>query len=161
MSQLFEVEQVALAVENITAAVSRYQAAGFEEWFKDTVTLQVNNYNEHGQRDSTMAVAELAFNYQVIPGKEFELIEFKVGENFHENLSVPGLSHMGLHVDNIHSWMARYRNMYFKTLMEARTISHTGKPAETGVRYKYVILNTIKEYGFYLKLIERIEPVMD
>lgn len=157
----FNIEQVAVAVPDIEDALRQYRRAGFRNWVEDLVVLDVTNRTSRGYEEvSGTSVAALAFSYEVIPGKEFELIQFKTGNSFHDLLvAKPGMSHMGLHVDNIDVWINNSPFRGVKKIMDARTLSHTSAPVvESGKHYKYVILDTIEQLGFYLKLIERIMP---
>lgn len=157
----FNIEQVAVAVLDIEDAVRQYRRAGFKNWVEDLVVLDVINRSKRGYEEVRgTSVAALAFSYDVIPGKEFELIQFKTGDSFHDALlTKPAMSHMGLHVDSIAVWINNSPFRGIKQLMEARTLSHTSAPVvESGKRYKYVILDTLETLGFYLKLIERIMP---
>lgn len=132
----FGIEQVALAVEDIKKSVTEWARRGFNDWVRDTVTLEVTNYDTeyHRLESEGMAVAHLAFSYQVIPDKEFELIEFVTGHSFHDHIAVPAMSHMGLHVPSIPVFL-RSTPHHWPKLMEARTISHTN-PAVGATRYK-------------------------
>lgn len=164
----FAIEQIALAAEDIDKAITDYQRAGHGEWSLDLVTMKTKMYDLDGIRSSEtiegITVAHLAFNYTLIPGKEFELISFQAGQNFHQDRGIQSgaMSHMGMHIPDDMSldgfWRGLPQAAKGRTLMEAWTISHTGKPAENGKRYRYLILDTQRTLGFYLKLIQRIQP---
>lgn len=148
----FDIEQVAIRVDNVDRAVRRYMDLGYTEWSLDTVEAEGFVNGQGFGRN----VARLAFNYDMVPGKELELIQYLEGPNFHRHYNVPvnGMSHMGLHVPSIAEWTDD-NNPPWSVVQEVQTLSHTN-PAIRGLRrYTYRIYESQADLGFMLKLIER------
>lgn len=104
--------------------------------------------------------AKLMFQYNLIPGVEFEILYY---ENFEQSWlarrsprEAIGLSHMGLHVESVEDSITLVREVYgFKIAQKVRTHVHSN-PAIAGKReYTYVIFDSRERLGFDLKLIQR------
>ena len=97
----------------------------------------------------------LAFNYDIIPGRELELIQLLDGHSVQLDPPFQGLSHLGYHIVDDRSlfgelmwWEGRG---YLCTQISA-TVSHTGTPK----RYVYAFIDTRAQIGFYTKVISRV-----
>lgn len=134
------------------------------KWTVDTVeALHVAPSHVLGQSFKV----RLAFNYHIVKGKEFELIQLLEGWTI--QLYVPGtyryergLSHLGYHVadqkrspdalkDEVTSWAQRG----FPCHQISETIGHTGKVPG---RYRYAFIDTRMVLGTWLKIIQRLKP---
>jgi len=125
------------------------------EWVYDTVTAKgiVRGHFLHDGFDVIENVANLAFNYDAIPGKELELIHYNYGKNF-LGLKMPGsLSHLGWHVDSIDDWREDMDERGFCLVQEVITLSHTSPAVDK--RYHYAIYNH-EATRYAWKLIERV-----
>lgn len=158
----FPVEQIALKVPDVEKAKEVFRAIGVGEWAEDRVEAWIREpAGENIPRSNT---ARLAFNYQLIPGKELELIEYEKGWNWlaeREDSGIPfGLSHLGLHVPEDTDLDAIKRSLFdrfgFEVAQEVKTMSHTNPAIRDTRRYRYVIFDSHNVLGFDLKLIQRI-----
>lgn len=146
--------QVAIIVDSIKNKIKNYSLLGHTEWIVD----QVSAVNIAGTLVGTSFKADLAFNYTVIPGKELELISLQEGKSgqFDNGLGEPvheGLSHMGVHVENIESYISGNTILRDDLLLQiSETFHHTG----TERRYRYALIDTRDSLGFISKLIERV-----
>lgn len=150
-----EFEQIAVHVPDIDQAIDTYNKVfGLdpEKWVRDTVKAS----NVAGKLASTRFTAHLAFNYELYPGKEFELIQIAdgvSGQRYHVNKGEFGISHMGLHVDDCDAWLEQHPDLAeYGVLQDTRTLEHSG----TDRRYRYLLLNTHRALGFIVKLIQRL-----
>jgi catechol 2,3-dioxygenase-like lactoylglutathione lyase family enzyme len=154
-------EQVAFYVPDMEGAKARYRALGCREWVNDTVTaIGKVGVKEQREADTTINVANLAFNYDL--GTELELIQYVAGDNWHEHrgtdLTRPFLSHMSYHVEDMAGEQNRLERAGFKTIQNVRTISHTNEHLlNIRRKYQYVIFDTRDLLGFDVKLIRRLE----
>jgi len=105
----------------------------------------------------TQNKAELNFSYQL--GKfEFEILKYKEGDNWVErNGQEYGMTHLGLHVDDIEAWKRKMSGLGFIIAQEVKTINHTNHVIKGKRLYHYVIFDTREVLGFDLKLIKRLE----
>lgn len=156
------IEQVAIATKNPGALKQALRLIGLTEWATDQVVTD----GEVFHRAVTGTKAELNFNYQLGPF-EFELLTY---ENDHDNWlgehgQYTGLSHLGLHVPDIDTACAKLLAAGYRVAQEVRTISHTNPHIKDSRRYRYMILDTREQFGFDLKLIQRImlpeRPVLE
>lgn len=99
-------------------------------------------------------VAELRFNYEVFPGKEFELIHYISGDNFLGHRLPGSISHFGLHVPEIDNLREYFEKKAFTLIQEVITIKHSSVPIDR--HYHYAIFRN-PELKFYFKLIERLK----
>lgn len=151
------IEQIALVGNEETVKALSYIIGPGAEWHHDQVTTRAM-VNRNGPLEQ---VADLWFNYQLIPGKELEIIQYQEGfRSFHslQGLSRGYLSHMGLHVDDIEKATARLSDAVSGEMVpvqDAVTLSHTNPAIKDTRRYRYRIFSTRKWLGFDLKFIER------
>lgn len=148
-----EIEQVAIVVPDIDVAVGLYDRLfGTTKWVRDDVEAA----NVGGSLGGSKFSARLAFNYELVPGKEFELIQIVSGRSIQQNLRpayAPGLSHLGLHVEDIDAWLAERPEFASVGMHQmVMTRNHSG----TSRRYRYALLKTERTHGFVLKLIQRV-----
>lgn len=151
----FPIEQIALAVKDHESIIPALGFLGATEWHKDDVTTRAMVLGQ----GPVEQVAELSFNYQLIPGKELELIRYVSGRNFLglQGIST-GLSHLGLHVESIDHATERLNqlaNNDVQIIQDAVTIKHTNPAIKNTRRYRYRIFGTRQWLGFDLKFIQR------
>lgn len=157
---LLGIEQIALINDSGNSLYHGLSLLGAKEWSHDVVTTLARVGNDAPAEQQAI----LHFNYEVIPGKELELIHYTSGTNWLERAKArSGLSHMGMHVNSIDGASIMLYNAVGKELeiaQEAVTMSHTNPIIKDTRRYRYRIFNTRKLLGFDLKFIERryIQP---
>lgn len=149
------IEQIAVAVADIDEAIAAHAMCGHDQWVRDTVSAKgklVKHYRSGRSKvEKVDFTVKLAFNYTLIPDKEFELIQLL--ENSQKSVqfvgsAAPFLSHMGLH-GKVHPYL-RHTNL----VMAVETYRH----ANTNRRYRYVFLDMRETCGYFLKVIERLNP---
>jgi hypothetical protein len=152
---LFGIEQIALVNPPGLGLMSVLKILGATHWSEDHVTTRARVWGGPVVEQR----AHLAFNYQLIPGKELELIKYESGSNWLDKAQVgAGLSHMGLHVENIEEATAKLEDSAHAEVaiaQDAVTIAHTNPAIKDSRRYRYRIFNTRQWLGFDLKFIQR------
>ena len=123
------------------------------KWSKDVVHARGEVCGVPGENTAT-----LNFNYDSLKdGMELELLTYTSGPNWlRESHTTHGLSHLGMHVDDLDESMRRLNNMGFQIVQQVKTVSHTNLEIKDSRRYRYVIYDTVALLGFYLKLIQRL-----
>jgi len=144
-------DQLAFYVSDIEKAVAAYTGIGLSCWYRDRVcAVDLIRQQEF--------VVDLAFNYDFLPGIEFEIISIVEGETVQipyaggcGNRDQTGLSHIGFHVEDISAASGRFEDSGFSLMSRVETISHSG----TDRLYRYDFMDTREAFGFITKLIMR------
>jgi hypothetical protein len=144
-----KIDQIAFHVDDIDASIKLLSDIfGLKDWVFDEVKSIGMVQKAAGA--TIHQTAQLAFNYELIPGIEFELIHYVQGANFLEDRKGMSLSHLGTHekittLDN------------YPLVQVVKTIKHTNLYLnKIGRKYKYRIFDTYDDLGFYIKEITRI-----
>jgi hypothetical protein len=166
------IEQIALKVVDrdraITAIGDVLPITGAGEpmkWIRDRVSAVHVYLNSNYTKEavgSGFSVA-LAFNYELMPLKELELIQLLTGftvqlpsdENFNG-----GLSHLGYHIkdgDSLFNELLWWNAGGYRVAQVSVTTDHTG----TTKRYMYAFVDTRAEVGVFTKVIARIQHPRD
>lgn len=151
----FKIEQIAICPRDPDAAIELLSAMGAAEWARDHVVANGVVFGEEGRNE-----ADLAFNYDLFGGKEFEVLNYTHGDNWmifegREN----SVSHLGMHctADELVEWRAFFAGRDISVVQEVFTESHTN-PCIAGKRsYNYVIFGAKHILGVDLKFIVRID----
>jgi hypothetical protein len=149
----FKIEQVAICPNNAARAMQLLQEMGANDWANDIVVASGKVWSQPGEN-----TAALAFNYQLIDGKEFEVLDYQSGPNWMNDHS-PSVSHFGMHVEaeELEQWRAFFAERNIEVAQEVVTTSHTN-PVIAGKRnYNYVIFATRHILGVDIKFIVRID----
>lgn len=152
----YNIEQIAIAVGDITDMKKLLTIFGCKDWVEDTVNAKGLIM---GQNKICSNTAILNFNYDL--GVELELLKYTDGENWHaaKGKRPPFISHMGFHIDDIDDMEKIRENMYKQGIgiaQEVFTVSHTNDTK--GKKYHYIVFNSESKLGFDLKIIRRIMP---
>lgn len=154
-----KIEQVAIGVRKGSKEMVQniIDLLGATNWILDTVKFSGKVFGE--ETKSTEAI--LNFNYDLIPGIEFEILEYTDGDNWHKHRAIGEnifLSHLGLHVDSFEE-LACIRKRLMKAginvAQESHTYSHENVNVPEGRSYYYLIFDSIDVLGFDLKIIHR------
>ena len=144
-------EQIAIHVPDVDEAVERYVKMGFGKWVQDMVSAH-NVFADLESLHGSSFVVDLAFNYNIVPGKEFELISPVEGRSC-QLQACPSLSHMGFHVEDLESVLLRWSDGGYVISQLTQTTHHTG----TKRRYWYAFVDAWKQLGYFVKIIQRFE----
>lgn len=150
----FKVDQIAIAPRRLTAARLLLEEMGATEWIEDNVAAKGKVFDIETENE-----ANLSFNYDLVPGKEFEILHYTDGPNWLTPQIGPLVSHLGMHVtaSELEEWRAFFRERRIPVIQEVDTVSHTN-PAIAGKRsYHYTIFGTRPILGVDLKFIVRKE----
>ena len=152
----FIIEQVAIAPKDPVAARKLLSEIGAVDWSDDHVVAKGNVFGNPGTNE-----ADLAFNYEIFAGKEFEILNYTTGDNWVDNPARGRniVSHLGMHcsADELVKWRAFFADRGIKIAQEVMTQSHSN-PVIAGKRwYNYVIFSTKDVLGVDLKFIVRRE----
>jgi len=147
----FIAEQIAICPKDPAAARALLTALGAIQWSDDKVTA---HGLVHGEQSTN--VANLAFNYELISGKEFEILDYESGPNWMEG--IVGVSHFGVHCTpgELLQWRAFFAERGIRVAQEVLTLKHTNPAIAGKRRYQYVIFDTRAVLGVDLKFIIRI-----
>lgn len=150
-----KIDQIAVACSREIDRQEALSVGGFTVF--DRVTA-VGYVGYGSTRAYTKNIADLAFNYTMIPGVEYEVLRYVSGLNWivarsrSQNVQA---SHFGIHVSS-HEEMEHYRSQYKgDVLQEVVTIAHDN-PACAERRYHYLILDAYHQFGCALKVIRRL-----
>lgn len=151
MTMKFTIEQVALYPKNPKAAIQLLSEMGAIDWSFDTVAARGTVFGSESGN-----TAELAFNYDILKGKELEILDYVDGDNWME--SQPWrVSHLGMHCteEELKYWRGFFLDRDIRVAQEVMTESHTN-PVIAGKRwYHYVIFDTFAILGVDIKFIVR------
>jgi len=146
------IEQIAVHTTN-PDLLKKMLAEVFERdltWSDDRVRAEGSVFGEPAINE-----AALSFNYQ-LGDFEFEILSYVEGDNWVEERSSPGVSHFGLHVEDMDKVKAKMSLMGFNIAQEVFTQSHTNPVIRDTRRYWYVIYDTRDHLGFDVKFIQRM-----
>lgn len=149
-----EFEQIAVVADKDFCVQVPFKEMG-STWPRDIVEAKGvlrSSITEHGFI-KIHNKAELRFNYDVFPGKEFELIHYFDGDNFLGYRRPGSLSHFGVHVPKINEFRSYMALKGFELIQEVITVKHSNVPDHK--HYHYAIYHH-PEMLFYWKHIERI-----
>lgn len=155
----FKIEQIAIYPADADAALQLLNDLGAGEWANDHVVALGQVYGRKRVNE-----ADLAFNYDLVEGKEFEILHYSNGDHWMaSNGRGPSVSHLGMHctADELVKWREFFAERNIGVAQEVMTQSHTN-PFIAGKRtYNYVIFDTKAILGVDLKFIVRIETVKE
>lgn len=148
-------EQVAFFTKDLRDSVERFTEAGFGTWTHDIAAGRSSLEDVDGDVPFR---AKLAFNYDVIPGVEFELIEPLTVPNYIEVLEIGHgcLAHVGVHVEGEGMRVAWKGRLGLYGPVQRTLTTHHMNPNVGDRRYSYEIWLS-RFLPFPVKLIERLE----
>lgn len=149
---MMEFEQIAIKADKDFSIQTVFNETD-SIWTEDIVIAKGVILDPHNRLVPVENVAELRFNYEVIPGKEFELLHYHEGPNFLDEKWAGTLSHFGVHVPKIDDFRQYLENKKFHLVQEVVTVSHTNVPKDR--HYHYAIFRHM-DMDFHWKLIERL-----
>lgn len=150
----FVIEQVAIAPRDAGAARQLLADMGAAEWSEDRVAADGRVFGAPRSN-----VAELAFNYDLLAGREFEVLNYVAGDSWLGDNTQGSVSHFGMHcsADELIRWREFFAAREIPVAQEVMTRSHTN-PHIAGERwYNYVIFNTKALLGVDVKFIVRLD----
>lgn len=149
----FAIDQVAICPADPVAAKTLLAAMGAERWAEDHVSAVGEVFGFSGSNE-----ADLAFNYDLLSGHEFEVLHYTDGDNWmNQQGRHNSVSHLGMHcnAEELLQWRAFFHARGYRVAQEVLTRQHTN-PAIAGTRwYHYVIFDTKAVLGVDLKFIVR------
>lgn len=153
-------DQIAICTKQMDRRIA--QIGHDLKWVRDTVTaVNVFLHPKYTSRTpgDTFAV-DLAFNYDLVPTRELELIRVVRGSTVQLESHRDGdLSHLGYHIadgDDLLAEILRWMDAGFTCGQVSQTINHTGTPK----RYQYAFINTRRSIGTWTKIISRVGPAV-
>jgi hypothetical protein len=153
----FLIEQIAIAPKDPVAAKKLLEDIGAVSWSEDHVSAEGAVFGRHGSNE-----ADLSFNYDIFAGKEFEILNYTIGDNWMDDISRgrDSVSHLGMHcsAEDLIKWRAFFAERKILVAQEVFTTSHTNPVIAGKRKYNYVIFSTKDILGVDLKFIVRIDP---
>lgn len=160
-------EQIALTTLDIDARIRHLgtlhtfdgKPPKHSEWVHDCVQathIYVHPDYMRGQIGGEFSV-RLAFNYDLIPGKELELIQLISGKTVQlvPGLMHDGLSHLGYHIPDS-AWLFAELDWWAALGYPCAQVSVTTQHTGTAKRYLYAFVDTRAHLGAYTKVISRM-----
>ena len=149
----FVIEQVAIAPRDAGAARQLLADMGAAEWSEDRVAADGRVFGA-----PRCNVAELAFKYELLAVREFEVLNYVAGDSWLGDNTQGSVSPFGMHCSVANSFRCRefFAAVKLPVAQEVMTRSHTN-PHIAGERwYNYVIFNTKALLGVDLTFIVRL-----
>lgn len=158
-------DQVAMRSADINADIDMFKAQGHHDWVQDVVEAEhILVHPKYKDRLGERFHVQLAFNYSLVPGTEFELIELIDGMSV-QLLTDDRISHFGFHtardqrddgtVDSLLEELQRMKSFGCEVLQISQTVSHLN----THKRYRYAFINGGMAGDVPVKIIQRIIPI--
>lgn len=155
-------DQVAQRTSDISAQIELFKSFGLQQWVRDTVDATHIYLSSEVDLVEPSFQAHLAFNYELIPGVEFELLELVKGYSY--QVAEPGrMSHFGYHLkrdqsesgpDSLLEELQRMRTFGIQTMQVSQTVAHKN----TSRRYRYAYVQGHLTGGIPIKIIQRLLP---
>jgi len=162
------VEQIAFRTANMDHAIAGiHRVHPFipytpleTKWVTDRVTAvhvyTHHDYFTHGVHPGDLFNVKLAFNYDLIPGRELELIQLMSGITVQlPGNHTSGLSHLGYHIPDgaiLYDEIQWWKDRNFPCAQISATTEHSG----TEKRYLYAFIDTRPVLGVFTKVIARV-----
>ena len=150
----FTIEQIAICPKDPSKAKQLLKDMGAVDWSEDRVIAKGKVFDNQSEN-----TADLSFNYDLIQGKEFEVLNYIAGDNWMKEQSrINSISHLGMHctADELLNWRVFFDERGIKVAQEVFTKSHTNPVIAGKRKYNYVIFDTKEILGVDLKFIVRI-----
>ena len=150
----FIIEQIAICPKDPSKAKQLLKDMGAVNWSEDRVIAKGKVFDNQSEN-----TADLSFNYDLIQGKEFEVLNYISGDNWMKEQSrINSISHLGMHctADELLNWRDFFDERGIKVAQEVFTKSHTNPVIAGKRKYNYVIFDTKEILGVDLKFIVRI-----
>ncbi len=161
-------DQIAVRTPDLEAQIELMEELGLLSWVRDKVEathIYLDSILEKAGMERTFTV-KLGFNYEHIPGVEFELIEIVQGQSV--QLMRNGImSHFGYHVadpapgtlNTLGDTLLVELKRLVKMGLVVSQISQTTRHQNTRRRYRYAFVQSNKNGGIPIKIIQRIGDV--
>jgi hypothetical protein len=154
-------QQIAFVSSNLSDEVRRLSQLGASKWIHDTVDA-VHLWEREPDPDTRTFGVRLAFNYELFPDKELELIQLLEGRTC-QLIPLCGprvVSHVGYHVtdyvsdpDAIEREIVYWHGLGSPCLQVSQTVRHAG----TSQRYRYAfVFDRHFPQPMWVKIIQRI-----
>lgn len=151
------IEQIAVHVPDVDDHIGKI--GNNLDWVRDRVDA-VHVYAPFNVLGESFQV-ELAFNYDLIPGKELELIQLRNGMSIQLYANTQ-LSHFGYHLpdpehlqeadERMLAELQQWQDAGAGVAQVSQTLLHAG----TKMRYRYAFVDTRPSLGGWLKIIQRM-----
>ncbi len=141
-------------LSNMAVAIEKFTRLGMDEWTHDTAELDGQILGSPAK-----ATGYMAFNYQILPGIEYELLVYD-GATRWDTGGMPSsdglfISHLSYHVDDAHeAAMEMWPDL--PVIQTFETHNHTNEHIRGEKRFREVILGGHHVFGHDIKLIERL-----
>lgn len=159
-------EHMGLNTADLARHMAMLRALGVEDWSTDTVT------SEHLFQDPRIIVAtgyieRMAFNYDLMDGKEVHFVHHEEGESVHFLHAPPAapdqlvprtaLLYLGYRVVTLQDALRHWALAGQKILQVSQTVHHSG----TVHRYRHAFVDTRELFGCYVKIAQRLTEKSD
>jgi hypothetical protein len=142
------------SLKGMERAEARFEQMGFGDWTHDIARLVGTIRGEPAE-----CVAYMAFNYDILPGIEYELLVYDGPTRWNGTGAysmTPFISHISYHVEDLSSEVRRMTARYGHAVQAFETHDHTNDTIKGQRRFNEVIFDTREEFGHDIKLIQRL-----
>lgn len=149
-----EFHQVAMYTKDLNRAVEAMRMLGYNDWHEDTADLDGFYVGK-----KCRIQARMAFNYQMLPGKELEFVEYfdHPDDRYRDLPAGPFISHMSVYVDDVEKAVLDIDSQHgMLPFHEFETSGHTNPRVAGKKSFKEAIYNFRQSLGFNIKLIEKV-----
>lgn len=148
-----KIDQIAICPARTEVALRLLKELGIEDWAFDHVVATGTVFNCPATNE-----ANLSFAYDLIPGKEFEILRYTDGDNWMvDSLRINSASHLGMHCteEELDEFKVFFLSRSIGIAQEVFTESHTNPVIAGKRKYHYCIFDTRSILGIDLKFIVR------
>jgi hypothetical protein len=141
------------SLEAMERAIHGFTAMGYDQWTHDVSRLEGEIFGKPAN-----SVAHMAFNYQILPGIEYELLHYE-GPMRWEDVppTAQFISHLSYHVEDIIVEFERLYPILGHPVQTFETHDHTNDVIKGVRRFREAIFPTADLFGHDIKVIQRIE----
>jgi hypothetical protein len=142
------------SLETMSKAIDSFTMMGFDQWTRDISHLEGEMFGKPAR-----SIAHMAFNYQILPGIEYELLHYEGDKRWADDMppTAQFISHLSYHVDDAIEEMRRLLPIFGHPVQTFETHDHTNVAIRGKKRFREVIYPTADLFGHDIKIIERIE----
>jgi hypothetical protein len=160
------IEQVAVRTADMNRSLVEMTAMGYNAWVEDVVRAEhLYVHPMHRRQLGDDFTVRLAFNYRIVKGQEFELIQLLNGSTYQLTVCPALLSHFGYHVENqsmdsgdaLEQELVRWqRDLNGHVVQISQTVHHDNSAVKNFYRYAFIV----STLGVPIKIIQRLRPSM-
>lgn len=132
--------------------VNKWRQMGIDVWSHD-----VSQHDANLRGEDVDVVAYMAFNYQILPGFEVELMYWEGAHQYQDHAEGIFMSHMSFYTDDIKAEEQRIWDEFtIEPYYRFTTMSHTNPRILGRERFIEAVYDTTNSLGYDIKMIQKI-----